>query len=313
MNYSTNNPFLAIEGHVELQKYRYVYFLLSLIVYLMIICCNVVVIFVIYTNQRLHEPMYIFIAALLCNALSGTTAFFPKLLIDLLSEQPCISFEACTFQAFWLYTYASAEFTLLSAMAYDRYLSICKPLQYATLVNMPAVKKMLFICWVLPACENGITMILTYQLKLCRFKLNRIYCNNYAIVKLSCGDTTVNNSYGLFTLIVCVFPPVFFVIYSYVRILDVCLKNSKEFRRKALQTCFPHLFIFISFSVTSCFEVINSRLEANMPQIFAMILSIENVVIPPLINPIMYGLKMQEILNTIKKMIWKRKTHIFSD
>ncbi|XP_049331926.1 putative gustatory receptor clone PTE03 [Astyanax mexicanus] len=313
MNYSSNVTYLTLEGHVELEKYRYIYFLLSLTVYLIIIYCNIVVILVIYTNQRLHEPMYIFIAALLCNALSGTAAFYPKLLIDLLSDPPCISFEACTFQAFWLYTYASAEFTLLSAMAYDRYVSICKPLQYATLVNMSTVKTLLIICWVLPACENGITMILTYRLTLCKFKLNRIYCNNYAIVKLSCEDTTANNSYGLFTLVVCIFPPVIFVIYSYIRILDVCLKNSKEFRRKALQTCFPHLFVFISFSVTSCFEVINSRLEAKLPQILAMMLSIENIIIPPLINPVMYGLKLHEISNAIKSMMWNRKTHFVSN
>ncbi|XP_072531071.1 olfactory receptor 52E8-like [Salminus brasiliensis] len=313
MDYSTNVTYLTLEGHVELGKYRYVYFIITLTVYLLIIGCNTVVISVIYTNKQLHEPMYIFIAALLCNALCGTTAFYPKLLIDFLSEIPAISHAACIFQAFWLYTYAASEFTLLSAMAYDRYVSICKPLQYATLVKMSTVRKILFICWFWPSCQNSITIILTYQLQLCKFKLMRIYCNNYAIVKLSCGDTTINNSFGLFNLTVMVFPPVIFVIFSYVRILDVCLKNSKDFRRKALQTCFPHLIIFISFTVTSCFEVINSRLEGNVPHLFAMIMSVENLVIPPLINPVIYGLKMQEIFNRIKKMIQKRKTHVFTE
>ncbi|XP_036421658.1 olfactory receptor 6N2-like [Colossoma macropomum] len=312
MDYSANVTYLFLEGHVELEKFRVAYFLIAFMVYILIICCNSVVISVIYTNKRLHEPMYIFIAALLCNTLFGTTALYPKLLSDLLSERQYISFEACTFQAFFIYTYGMAEFTLLSAMAYDRYVSICKPLQYATLVKMSTVKKLLLCCWFLPSCENGISMILTYRLHLCKFKLNRIYCNNYSIVKLGCGDISVNNIYGLFVLTVAVFPPVIFIIYSYVRILDVCLKNSKEFRRKALQTCFPHLFIFISFSITSCFEVINSRLEGDVSHIVSMILSVENLVIPPLLNPVIYGLKLQEILNRIKRIIWKRKTHIFS-
>ncbi|XP_017571712.1 putative gustatory receptor clone PTE03 [Pygocentrus nattereri] len=307
MDYSTNVTYLSLEGHVELEKYRYVYFVISLSVYLLIICCNTVVIYVIYTNKCLHEPMYIFIAALLCSALFGTTGLYPKLLSDFLSEKQVISFGACLFQAYWIYTYFALEFTLLSAMAYDRYVSICKPLQYATLIKISTVKKLLFFCCFFPSCQNSISLILTYRLQLCKFKLNRIYCNNYSIVKLSCGDVTANNSFGLYSLIVNAFPPLIFVIYSYVRILDVCLRNSKEFRSKALQTCLPHLIIFISFTVTSCFEVINSRLEGNMPHIFAMIMSVENLVIPPLINPIIYGLKLQKIFTIIKKIIWERR------
>ncbi|XP_036423590.1 olfactory receptor 6N2-like [Colossoma macropomum] len=301
--------YLYMGGHVELQKYRYFYFLITLAVYLLIICVNAVVIFVIYTNKCLHEPMYIFIAALLFNSLFGTTALYPKLLSDFLSERQIISYSACMFQAFFMYTYGASEFALLSAMAYDRYVSICKPLQYATLVKMSTVKKLLFFCWFLPACDIGIVIILTYQLQLCKFNLDRIYCNDYSIAKLSCGDTSVSNSYGMFALTLTVFPPVIFIIYSYVRILKVCLKNSKEFRRKALQTCFPHLFIFISFCVFSCFEVMNTRLEGNVPHIISAIMSIENLVIPPLINPIMYGVKQQEIFRRIKKMMWRRKIH----
>ncbi|XP_072531059.1 olfactory receptor 6N2-like [Salminus brasiliensis] len=310
MHYSNNVTYLYLEGHVELEKYRYVYFAVTLLVYLLIICCNAVVISVIFANKQLHEPMYIFIAALLCNALWGTTALYPKLLIDFLTETQMISFGACVFQSFLLYTHGASEFTLLSAMAYDRYVSICRPLQYATLVKMSTVRKLLFICWFLPSCEVGIGDILTYQLKLCKFQLHRIYCNNSALLKLSCEDTSVRNSYGLFVLVIAVFPPVIFIIFSYVRILTVCLKNSKDFRRKALQTCSPHLIIFTSVCVTSCFEVINSRLEGNVPHLFAMIMSVENLVIPPLINPVIYGLKMQEIFNRIKRMIWKKRIHM---
>ncbi|XP_036423615.1 olfactory receptor 6N2-like [Colossoma macropomum] len=312
MDYFTNITYLSLEGHVELEKYRYFYFVITLTVYTLIICCNSVVISVIYTNKRLHEPMYIFIAALLCNSLFGTAAFYPKVLSDFLSEKQVISHGACLFQAFCLYTYAAAEFALLSAMAYDRYVSICKPLQYATLVKLSTVKKILFFCWFVPSCEIGISIILTYR-QLCKFKLNRIYCSNYTIAKLSCGDTTVMNTYGLFALAIAVVPPMTFIIYSYVRIIDVCLKNSKDFRQKALQTCFPHLLILTTFSVTACFEVINSRFEGNVPHIFAMIMSVENMVISPLLNPIVYGLKLQEISKRIKRLIWKRKMHIFAD
>ncbi|XP_017571697.2 olfactory receptor 10J4-like [Pygocentrus nattereri] len=310
MESSINITYLTLEGHIELEKYRYVYFVITLMVYLFIIFVNVFVISVIYANKCLHEPMYIFIAALLFNALVGTVALYSKLLKDFLSEMQVISYEACTFQSFVIYTYGASEFTLLSAMAYDRYVSICKPLQYATLVKMSTVKKLLFFSWFFPSLEMGIGFILTRQLKLCKFKLNRIYCNSNGLMKLSCGDTSVRNSYGIFVLSVAVFPPTIFIAFSYVRILDVCLKNSKEFRRKALKTCMPHLLIFISVTITSCFEVINSRLEGNVPHIVSMIMSVEILVIPPLLNPIIYGLKLQEIWSRIKRMIWKRKTHM---
>ncbi|XP_060797897.1 olfactory receptor 51E1-like [Neoarius graeffei] len=313
LDFSANVTYLILTGHVELEKYRYFYFLVTLSLYLMIICCNALVIFVIYTNECLHEPMYIFITALLMNTLSGSTAFYPKLLTDILFKNLIVSFDACLFQAFFIYTYAMSEFMLLSAMAYDRYVSICKPLQYATIVNMSTVKKLIFLCCFVPSCENGIGLILLYQLKLCNFKLNRIYCSSYAIVKLNCGDISIYNSYGLFIFIIAIFPQVIFVIYSYIRILTVCLNNSKDFRRKALHTCLPHLIVFTSFTVTSCFEVINSRLEGNMPHIIAMIMSVENLVIPPLLNPVIYGLKLKEIFNRIKIMFWKKKIHIFSD
>ncbi|XP_076863868.1 olfactory receptor 51E1-like [Brachyhypopomus gauderio] len=311
MDYSINATYFTLEGHVELEKYRYVYFLITLTVYLLILFCNFIVVYVICINKCLHEPMYIFIAALLCNALLGTTVIYPKLLIDLLSERQVVTYEACTFQSFSIYTYMASEFTLLSAMAFDRYVSICKPLQYASLVKMSTVKKILFCCWFLPTCENGISLILTYQIKICKFNLNRIYCNNNVVMKLSCGDISVRNAYGMFIIVIAIFTPFIFIVFSYVKILTVCFKNSEYFRSKALRTCIPHLLVFISFTVTTCFEVISSRLDSNIPHIIAMLLSLENMVIPPLLNPIVYGLKVQEILNRIKRIIWKRKTKIY--
>ncbi|XP_053084648.1 putative gustatory receptor clone PTE03 [Pangasianodon hypophthalmus] len=312
MDYSTNFTYLILGGHVDLQHYKYVYFMITLKVYIMIICFNTVIISVIYRNKCLHEPMYIFIAALLINALFGATALYPKLLTDLLSEKQITSYELCLVQAFCMYTYASAEFALLSAMAYDRYVSICKPLHYATLVKMHIVRKLIFFSWFLPCCTIGTVTVLASQVQMCKFKLNKIYCDIYSIVKLSCKETSLNNIYGLFIFSITVFPPVIFIIYSYIRILSVCLKNSKNVRRKALQTCLPHLFIFIIFSVNISFEIINNRLESKqIPHIIATILSVDYVLIPPLFNPIIYGIKMQEIFISIRRLMsWKKRTQI---
>ncbi|XP_030633763.1 olfactory receptor 51E1-like [Chanos chanos] len=302
MDYITNITYLTLEGHIELQKYKYIYFSITLTVYILIFCCNTVIIWLIYTNQSLHEPMYIFIAALFFNAIFGTTALYPKLLSDFLSDSQVISYPACLVQAFLIYTYGASEFLLLSAMAYDRYVSITKPLQYATLVKMSTVKKMIFFSWLLPASEMSVMAILTFRLKLCKFRLNRIYCDNYSVVKLSCGDTSANNYYGVAILIIAVFPAVIFIIFSYIKILAICLKSSKDFQKKALQTCLPHLLIFVNFSVNCIFEIINNRLQSDIPHVVQIITSIEFLVIPPLFNPVIYGIKLQEILCRIKKL-----------
>ncbi|XP_036393554.1 olfactory receptor 51E1-like [Megalops cyprinoides] len=295
-------PYLTLSGYVELPKYRYVLFIISLILYIFIVCSNTVLISLIYAHKSLHEPMYIFLAALFLNALFGTSAFYPKLLNDFFSDSQVISYPACAVQAFAIYTYGAAEFTLLSVMAYDRYVSICKPLQYATIMKISTVKKFLFFAWIFPACEIGVMLILTNRLTLCKFQLNRLYCDNYSIVKLSCEDTTVNNIYGIFVLIIAVFPALFFIVFSYIKILVICHRSSKETRKKALQTCLPHLLVFINFSINSVFEIVHHRLQSNIPHIIRMVMSVEFLVIPPLFNPVIYGLKLQEISNRLRKL-----------
>ncbi|XP_036393553.1 olfactory receptor 51I2-like [Megalops cyprinoides] len=298
----SNMAYLTLSGYVELNKYRYVFFTVTLILYILIICSNTVLISLIYAHKSLHEPMYIFIAALFVNALFGTSALYPKLLNDFLSDTQVISYPACTVQAFVVYAYATAEFTLLSTMAYDRYISICKPLQYATIMKMSTVKKLLFFAWIVPAFEISIMTMLTNRLTLCKFQLNRVYCDNYSIVKLSCEDTTVNNIYGIFVLIIAVFPALFFIVFSYIKILVICHTSSKETRKKALQTCLPHLLVFINFSINSVFEIVHHRLQSNVPHIIRMVMSVEFLVIPPLFNPVIYGLKLQEIGKRLRKL-----------
>merc|ERR1712035_31842 len=114
-------------------------------VYILIICCNFTIVCLIWIHKNLHEPMYIFIAALLLNSVVFSTALYPKLLIDFLSEQQIISYSACLFQYFIFYSLSGSEFLLLSAMAYDRYVSICKPLQYPTIMRKTTVSVFLVL------------------------------------------------------------------------------------------------------------------------------------------------------------------------
>ncbi|XP_058886529.1 olfactory receptor 52K1-like [Acipenser ruthenus] len=297
----------TLTGLMEINNYKYVYFAITLVGYLLIICFNCILISIIYLNKSLHEPMYIFLCALLVNALYGTSAFYPKLLTDLLSDVHLISYTGCLLQIFVLFTYAASEFTILTVMAYDRYVSICKPLHYHSIMTPSSVKIMLFLAWLFPVCLIGVIVILTSRLTLCGTKLEKCYCDNWSVVKLSCVDTTVNNAVGFLVLIIVVFPPLGFIVYSYIQILKICLRSSKEYRIKALNTCMPHLLTVVNYSINVLFEIIISRLHTGVPQIIRILMSVEYLVIPPLCNPIIYGLKLQEIRKRVKQMLFIRK------
>ncbi|XP_031150920.1 olfactory receptor 10J5-like [Sander lucioperca] len=301
MDNELNLTYITFDGHVELQKYRYLYFVIMFTAYILIICSNSTIVCIIVINKALHEPMYIFITALLINSLLFSTAIYPKLLIDFLSEKQIISYSACLFQWFIYYTLGSSEFFLLSVMSYDRYVSICKPLQYPTIMRKTTVNMFLILAWILNACQMSVGPLLIANEKLCFFVLKGIICNS-TIQKLHCVISTVQNIYGLILFVIAVPLPLLFILFTYTRILIITYRSSREVRRKAAQTCLPHLLVLINFSCLSAYDVLLSRLETNVPKTVRLIMSLQIILYHPLFNPIIYGLKMKEIYKHLKKL-----------
>uniref|UniRef100_UPI003AB0AA3A olfactory receptor 11A1-like n=1 Tax=Centroberyx gerrardi TaxID=166262 RepID=UPI003AB0AA3A len=303
-----NETYLTLPGHAGFDKLRYFSFFMFLTVYIFVSFTDSLIVFLICSQRSLHKPMYVFIAALLLNSLACSTAIYPKLLSDFLSERPVVSRSACLCQAFVVYFLGGSGFTLLSVMAFDRYVSICEPLRYAALVSPSAVAALLLLAWLLPAGLVAGAALLASQLWLCRFRLDRLYCNIYSFVKLSCGSTLVNDVYGLLCTVVIVFLPIVFVLFSYGRILLVCLRRSGSVRGKAMRTCLPHLLIFSNHSVSIVFELVHNRLQADVDAVVPGIMSVLIVIITTLFNPVVYGLKMQEISKQVKKLLCYRRT-----
>uniref|UniRef100_A0A3Q3MND5 Olfactory receptor n=1 Tax=Mastacembelus armatus TaxID=205130 RepID=A0A3Q3MND5_9TELE len=303
MEEDLNVTYITFGGHVEVHKYRYLYFMVVLIVYILIICSNSTIVYLIWKHRDLHEPMYIFIAALLLNSVLYSTNIYPKLLIDFLSEQQIISYQACLVQYYMLYTLTDSEFLLLAAMSYDRYVSICKPLQYPTIMTKRTVSVFLALSWLVSACEiMGLTIMSANQ-KLCSFTLKVIFCNN-SIYKLFC--VTIS-AFGLFFLLNVVIFPVFYILFTYTRILIICYHSSGEVRRKAAQTCLPHLMVLFNYFFLLTYDVITVRLESDFPKIARLVMTLQLVVYNPLFNPIIYGLKMKEIYKHLKKLFCQGK------
>ncbi|XP_019967569.2 olfactory receptor 6N2-like [Paralichthys olivaceus] len=308
MDDEVNVTYITLDGHVEVQKYRYVYFVVMFAFYILIICWNSTIVYLIVIHKNLHEPMYVFIAALLINSILYSTTIYPKLLIDFLSEKQITTFPRCLFQAAVYYTLATSEFLLLSAMAYDRYVSICKPLQYPTIMRKTTVQVFLFAAWFVPVCELGISVVLYINVKLCHDRLNGLFCNT-SIFTLQCVRSVALSIYGVFLLLNIVLVPMLFILFTYTRIFLVTYRGFKTMRRKALQTCLPHLLVLINLSCFIAYDVIVVRLQSDLPKFARLILTLQIIVYHPLLNPFIYGLKMKEISKHLKHLLVQVKFH----
>ncbi|KAG8432044.1 hypothetical protein GDO86_019950 [Hymenochirus boettgeri] len=279
---------------------RYFYCAVVLVGFIMIITCNCTVITVIALNKSLQEPMYIFICTLCINGIYGALSFFPSLFVNLLCKSQTISYVGCFTQMFCVHTYSAAEMSLLAVMALDRYLCICIPLRYNNIMTLTKAYQLVVVAWLLVLIPFTVHFILTVVLPLCGSSITKIYCDNFSIVKLSCVDTTVNNIFGLvLTLASAVVVPML-IILSYIQILRVCAQSSKDYRTKALQTCTPHLISMINYVADLLFEVLLHRFTPkNLPYQLRIVMSVQAFVVPPLLNPLIYGLKMTEIKGKI--------------
>uniref|UniRef100_A0A8C2BUI6 Putative gustatory receptor clone PTE03 n=1 Tax=Cyprinus carpio TaxID=7962 RepID=A0A8C2BUI6_CYPCA len=281
---------------------RYTFFCMGFILYCAIVFFNALIILAIFLERTLHQPMYILISCLSVNSVFGTAAFFPRLLTDLLSDTHSVSRAACILQAFVIFSYASNENIILMLMAFDRYVAISKPLQYNNIMTPRILSVLISISWIYPMLSIGIAGILNARLTMCGNKLWKVYCHNWEIVKLSCANTIVNNVFGFFILTTTVIMPLSFILYSYVKILIICRKTSLDFRRKAYQTCIPHIVILLNFSVALFCEITLSRVATlELPIGLSIILSLEFLIVPPILDPLVYGLNFPEIR---KKIIW---------
>uniref|UniRef100_A0A3Q3M8F2 Olfactory receptor n=1 Tax=Mastacembelus armatus TaxID=205130 RepID=A0A3Q3M8F2_9TELE len=278
---------------------EFVYFVTMFTAYILIICFNSTIVCLIFNHQNLHEPMYIFIAALLLNSVLYSTNIYPKLLIDFLSEKQIISYSACIFQYFILYSLSSAEFLLLAAMSYDRYVSICKPLQYPTIMTKTNICILLVLAWVLAACHVVVPTILSAETKLCNFTFKGIVCNN-AIYGLLCVQKSALSVYvALVDLLIL---PFLFIVFTYTKIFIITYRSGREVRRKAAETCLPHLMVLICYSCLNVYDIVIARVESSFPKTARLIMTLQTIVYHSLFNPLIYGLKMKEISKHLNRL-----------
>ncbi|XP_040047808.2 olfactory receptor 6E1-like [Gasterosteus aculeatus] len=220
-----------------------------------------------------YEPMYLFLCSLFVNELFGSTGLFPFLLVQILSDTHTVSFSSCYLQIFCLYTYANVQFYNLAVMSYDRYLAICYPLQYNTYMAFNKVIVLLVLTWLFPLLNIVIMISLSASLRLCGNIIDRLFCDNYSVVKLACSDTTIIYIYGLMYTFIVLFSLAIPIFYTYMRILRVCISGSKQTKQKAVSTCTPHLASLLNFSYGCFFEIAQGRFDITSHVIYLTLLS----------------------------------------
>ncbi|XP_039673261.1 olfactory receptor 6N1-like [Perca fluviatilis] len=305
-NNSLNPLYFQFTLFADFGPLRYLFFSLCLLLYMTVVSANIVIILTVCLEKSLHQPMYIFICCLSFNSLYGSAGFFPRFLMDILSDTHLISRPLCFIQMYVIYTYAGYELTLLGIMAYDRFVAICQPLHYHSKMTFQMVTHLVIFAVLYPAFAMGFMLYLSDRLPLCGNKLHRLFCSIWPVVQLSCVDTTLNNIVAQFVTITTIFIPLFFVLYTYLRILLVCRRSSSEFRGKALQTCLPHIVTFMTYSFSLFCELSLTRFEADkINPIITVVLSLEYLMIPPINNPLVYGLNLPQIKGVIFRFLKK--------
>ncbi|XP_039634858.1 olfactory receptor 6N1-like [Perca fluviatilis] len=300
---STQVSYFKLGAYFDTGVFKYLYFMIVMSLYMLIVCTNLLVIVVICMNRSLHEPMYLFLCSLFVNELYGSTGLFPFLLVQILSDIHTVSAYLCFLQIFSVHFYGHVEFFTLGVMSYDRYLAICYPLQYHTRMTSNKVAVLIVSVWLFSVLGIVVMMSLSVPLQLCGNTIQKVYCDNYSIVKLACFDTTVNNIYGLVYMFTVLFAVIILILYSYMMILKVCFSGSKQTRQKAVSTCTPHLLSLLNFSFGSFFEIVQGRFNMNsLPIMLRIFLSLYWLTCQPLFNPVMYGLKISKIRNICRSL-----------
>ncbi|RXN07559.1 odorant receptor [Labeo rohita] len=194
---------LSLQGFDLPPEKAIVAFIFAALNYIIILFCNSFLLFTIINNKGLHEPMYILLLNLPINDLIGSTCLFPHIMRELLFDTRTMPFSICITQAFFIHVYALSAVFVLTVMAYDRYVAICQPMRYTTIMSELHLTKIISLVWLTNLTLIAILFILLLRLPRCRSYLTHPYCDNPSLLQLVCADTTINNLYGLLITALC--------------------------------------------------------------------------------------------------------------
>ena len=298
-NESTIQEFI-LEGFPAVQHLGNLLFLVHLLAYLASIVGNMVIIIITWADHRLQTPMYVLLSAFSFCECCFITTVIPKLLSIFLSGRQTIAFSACLTQAFFFLFLGAVIFFLMAVMSLDRYLAICKPLHYASIMNVRVTFLLIFLCYTLSFILITCLVFKVSQLLFCGpHALPHFFCDLGSLIHLSCSDTRSVEMYFFFAAVFVILLSLIVTIIAYsnivVRILR--LTSAKE-RQKAFSTCSSHLIV-LSLMYGSCVFIYLkpkqvNRLDSNREA------ALVNTVVTPLLNPVIYTLRNKQVHQALR-------------
>ncbi|XP_077393604.1 olfactory receptor 10A3-like [Festucalex cinctus] len=307
MENSSEIGYFVLGAYGNMGQLKYLYFFILLLWYCSICAANALLIAVIFVDRRLHEPMYMLLCNLMVNEVSGSTSLYPLLLSQMLSDAHEVSVSLCFLQMFTLYSSASVEFCSLAAMAFDRYVSICKPLHYNAIMSTGTVAVIVSFTWVYSYATFTLAFVFVVNYKLCGNVIDQVFCDYKLVAELVCSTSKVKSITALFTFLTTVLS-FGMIVVSYVKILVVCFDTSKENKQKALTTCTPQIVSVSNLFVGCTFNILDGRIAAvPLPDNVRIFSAVYLLVCQPIITPFMYGLKLPKIREACKRFLWNKK------
>ncbi|XP_064556970.1 olfactory receptor 14A16-like [Zonotrichia leucophrys gambelii] len=301
-NSSSIRHFLLL-ALADTRQLQLLHFCLLLGISLAALLGNGLIISAVACGHHLHTPMFFFLLNLALSDLGCICTIVPKAMHNSLWDTRDVSYSGCGVQLFMLVFFIGTEFSLLTIMCYDRYVSICKPLHYGTLLGSRACAHMAAAAWASAFLNALLHTANTFSLPLCHGNaLGQFFCEIPQILKLSCSHSKLRE-HGIIVVNVCLsFGCFVFIVFSYVQIFRAVLRiPSEQGRHKAFSTCLPHLVVVSLFVSTSSFAYLKPS-SISSPSL-DLALSVLYSVVPPALNPLIYSLRNQELKAAVCKMM----------
>ncbi|XP_068277767.1 olfactory receptor 14C36-like [Nyctibius grandis] len=301
-NSSSITHFLRLT-FAETRELQLLHFCLFLGIYLAALLGNGLAITAVAYDHHLHTPMYFFLLNLSLLDVGSISTTLPKAIANSLWDTRDMSYAGCAAQVFFFLFFITAEFYLLTIMAYDRYIAICQPLHYGTLLSSRACVHMAAAAWASGFLNALLHTANTFSLPLCRGNaVDQFFCEIPHILKLSCSDAYVREI-GLLVVSLCVgFGCFVFIVLSYVQTFRAIMRiPSEQGQHKAFSMCLPHLAVVSLFVSTAMFAYLKPP-SMSSPSLDLMVAVLYSVV-PPALNPLIYSLRNQELKEAFMKVI----------
>ncbi|XP_053789498.1 olfactory receptor 14J1-like isoform X2 [Vidua chalybeata] len=301
-NSSSISHFLLL-ALAETRQLQLLHFCLLLGISLAALLGNGLIISAVACGHHLHMPMFFFLLNLALSDLGSICTTVPKAMHNSLWGTSTISYTGCAVQVFMLIFFLGSEFSLLTIMCYDRYVSICKPLHYGTLLGSRACAHMAAAAWASGFLYSLLHTANTFSLPLCHGNaLGQFFCEIPQILKISCSNSYLREL-GFLAVSACLALGCFvFIVFSYVQIFRAVLRiPSEQGRHKAFSTCLPHLAVVSLFLSTVMFAHLK-RPSMSSPSL-DLALSVLYSVVPPSLNPLIYSLRNQELKAAVRRMM----------